>query len=129
MELVEIFKAFGDETRIRILNLLRNSEMCVCEIEAILGINQSNASRHLNKLKSTGIIDYDKKAQWVYYKMDENFIKEYPLLYEFFCKEVEKDSKCIYDLKKWNELKKCNLGCKEIEKDKGNVLKQLGKVQ
>ena len=53
MELVEIFKAFGDETRIRILNLLRNSEMCVCEIEAILGINQSNASRHLNKLKST----------------------------------------------------------------------------
>jgi ArsR family transcriptional regulator, arsenate/arsenite/antimonite-responsive transcriptional repressor len=42
--IVYIFKALADENRIRILNLLKNGELCVCDIEAVLGIKQSNAS-------------------------------------------------------------------------------------
>lgn len=60
MEFVEIFKALADENRLRILNVLNQGELCVCEIETLLGITQSNASRHLNKLKSLKIIDSDK---------------------------------------------------------------------
>lgn len=91
MNLVEIFKALGDETRIRIINLLRKEELCVCELESILSITQSNASRHLNKLKQTGIITYEKKAQWVYYKLDEGFIHQHKLLYDFLNEALGKE--------------------------------------
>ena len=60
-EIVYILKALADENRIRILNLLRNNELCVCDIEATLDIKQSNVSRHLNKLKMAGIIVSEKK--------------------------------------------------------------------
>lgn len=60
MEIVYICKSLADENRIRILNLLKNEELCVCDIEAVLGIKQSNASRHLNKLKMAGIIASEK---------------------------------------------------------------------
>lgn len=125
MDLVEVFKAFGDETRMRILNLLKTGELCVCQIEAILNITQSNASRHLNKLRSTGIISCDKKAQWVFYKINNNFIKEYSLLYEFFLSKVEKDIKYASDMEKLKRLKLYNLGCKEIEEDREKVLMYL----
>ena len=61
-DIVQIFKALADENRIRILNLLRNGSLCVCDIEAVLNINQSNASRHLNKLKTAKIILSEKKV-------------------------------------------------------------------
>ena len=80
MEFVEIFKALSDENRVRILNILKEGELCVCEIESILGMTQSNASRHLNKLKSLKIIEADKKEQWVYYSIDKNFISENEIL-------------------------------------------------
>lgn len=73
--MLEIFKALGDETRLRMVNLLRKGELCVCEIEAVLGVSQSNASRHLTKLKNSGIITFYKKSQWVYYKLDDNFLQ------------------------------------------------------
>ena len=62
VDLVYILKALADDNRIRILNLLRNGELCVCDIEAVLGIKQSNASRHLNRLKVAGIIVSEKKS-------------------------------------------------------------------
>ncbi|MCO5382960.1 MAG: metalloregulator ArsR/SmtB family transcription factor [Methanosarcina barkeri] len=60
VDIVSIFKSLADENRIRILNLLRNGELCVCDIEAVLGVKQSNASRHLNKLKMAEIIVSEK---------------------------------------------------------------------
>jgi len=60
MDFVYIFKTLADENRIRILNILRNGELCGCDIEAVLGIKQSNVSRHLNRLKIAGIIHSDK---------------------------------------------------------------------
>lgn len=74
MEIVDIFKALSDETRIRILNLLMIKELCVCELEGLLGLNQSNASRHLNKLNSADIIKNYKKRQHVYYFVNPDFI-------------------------------------------------------
>jgi ArsR family transcriptional regulator len=68
-----IFKALSDETRLRILSVIMQGEMCVCEIEQALDLTQSNASRHLTVLKNAGIIRGVKHAQWMYYSMDEDF--------------------------------------------------------
>jgi ArsR family transcriptional regulator len=98
MDIVQVLKALGDETRIRILNLLRTGELCVCDIETVLGIQQSNASRHLNKLKLAGVIDSKKKSQWVYfYFNDETFLK-FPFLSMIINDEIEKIPVCKNDL-------------------------------
>lgn len=82
MEMVEILKALGDETRVRILHLVQEKPLCVCEIQEILGISQSNTSRHLIKLKNAKLIRGDKKAQWVYYSLASDTFQEYSFLQE-----------------------------------------------
>jgi ArsR family transcriptional regulator, arsenate/arsenite/antimonite-responsive transcriptional repressor len=88
--LVEIFKALSEESRLRILSLLMEREMCVCEIEFCLDMSQSNASRHLTVLKQCGILDYCKKAQWAYYRMNETFKKENKELWDYLKVELKK---------------------------------------
>ncbi len=73
-----IFKAFGDATRLRILALLQDQELCVCEIETALSLSQPNASRSLMILKNAGIIRNRKQAQWTYYKISGDFSAQYP---------------------------------------------------
>jgi ArsR family transcriptional regulator len=104
--LSELFKALGDENRLRILNLLINEELCVCEVEMVLNMTQSNVSRHLSKLKSMGLIASYKKAQWVYYEMDSNFINQYPLLYEFLQNESKKSKEYMKDIEILSKYKK-----------------------
>lgn len=72
-DIIDIFKALAEENRLRILSLLMDGEMCVCEIEECLKMTQSNASRHLTALKNSGIIDCSKNAQWTYYKISGKF--------------------------------------------------------
>ena len=122
MEFIEIFKALSDENRIRILNLLKEGELCVCEIESILGITQSNASRHLNKLKSLKIIDAEKKAQWVYYFIDEYFIKENKLLYDYLNEKLTKDCTYKKDIERLNKYKSSDLSCEQLREDKEKIM-------
>ena len=110
-DIVYILKALADDNRIRILNLLRNDELCVCDIEDVLGIKQSNASRHLNRLKVAGIIDSEKKSQWVYYRLkDETFVK-FPFLSIIINDEVGKISVCKEDLKLLKKIKASGRSC------------------
>lgn len=68
--LVRAHKALGDETRLRIANLLaRRGELCVCDLEAILQISQSKASRHLGHLKRAGVVEDRRDRSWVYYRL------------------------------------------------------------
>lgn len=71
-----IFKALSEESRLRILSLLLNGDMCVCELEKCLDLKQSNLSRHLSALKNSGLLDSYKNAQWVFYKINETFSQE-----------------------------------------------------
>jgi ArsR family transcriptional regulator len=68
----EVLKALGDETRLRIIGLLTHSELCVCDIMAVLDIPQSTVSRHLAYLKNTGWIDGNRKGVWRYYALTED---------------------------------------------------------
>ncbi|NLX01836.1 MAG: winged helix-turn-helix transcriptional regulator [Syntrophomonadaceae bacterium] len=98
MELVQVMRALGDENRLRILNLLRKGNLNVGELEQILGINQSNVSRHLNRLRQTNLIIHEKRAQWVYYRINNSMLHKYPLLNEILNKELDKIEQCIRDL-------------------------------
>jgi len=69
-----IFKALADETRLRILLLLLDGELCVCEIIAALELPQSTVSRHLAYLKRTGWVSDRKQGVWMYYRL-ENSVK------------------------------------------------------
>lgn len=70
-KLIDVLKALSDETRLRILNLLYEKELCVCDIMNILQISQAKASRHLIYLKNAGLAKDRKYAQWVYYSMSK----------------------------------------------------------
>jgi len=110
-DIVYILKALADENRIRILNLLRNGELCVCDIETVLCIKQSNTSRHLNRLKIAGIIASEKKSQWVYYRLkDETFVK-FPFLSMIVNEEVGKISICKEDLELLTKIKANGRSC------------------
>ena len=67
MDVSEVLKALADPNRLRILNLLHERTLCVCDLEAILDLNQSNLSRHLSKLKQAGIVNAQKKALFTFY--------------------------------------------------------------
>ena len=62
-----MFKALGDETRLRIVALLSHGELCVCHIEAALGIAQPTASRQLSILRAAGVVEDRREGTWVYY--------------------------------------------------------------
>jgi DNA-binding transcriptional ArsR family regulator len=64
-----LFKALADETRLRILNLLRSREMCVCEIMIALGLTQPTASHHLKILEGAELVKDVRKGKWVFYKI------------------------------------------------------------
>jgi len=70
MPTLELLKSLADETRLRIVNLLAEAgDMCACEIEAVLGINQSNASRHLSRLRSAGVLADERQGHWVHFAL------------------------------------------------------------
>jgi ArsR family transcriptional regulator len=64
-----VLKALGQPTRLRILELLRNGERCVCEIFPAIKEEQSNVSRHLALLKTTGILASRRQGQMVHYRI------------------------------------------------------------
>lgn len=115
MDLIQVMKALSDETRMRILNILKNGDLCVCEIEVILDINQSNASRHLNKLANANIIEYYKVAQYVYYRINEEIIAEYPFIKEIIEKEAMKLKRCNIDYERLKKYKNSSLGCEDLK--------------
>jgi ArsR family transcriptional regulator len=70
-ETVRLFKALSDETRLRIIVLLTHRELCVCQIEAILGLGQVKASRHLSLLRYIGLVNDRRQGQWIFYSLAE----------------------------------------------------------
>ncbi|NWF52249.1 MAG: metalloregulator ArsR/SmtB family transcription factor [Nitrospirae bacterium] len=71
-ELLKIFKALSDETRMRILKLLEHGELCVCDIVAALDMIQPKVSFHLNVLREAGLIKDRKRGKWINYSLDES---------------------------------------------------------
>jgi ArsR family transcriptional regulator len=64
-----IFRAFSDRTRLRILHLLCDGELCVCHIVDVLGVPQPKASRHLAYLRRAGLVLVRKQGHWSHYRL------------------------------------------------------------
>lgn len=67
--LVDLYKALAHPTRLRILALLREGEMCVCQINAVVGLAGSTLSEHLAELRRAGLLAERKEGRWVYYTL------------------------------------------------------------
>jgi len=68
--LARVFKALSDETRLTIMALVfRHGPLCVCEVEQILGISQSKASRHLRYLRDAGLLEDERRGLIVNYRL------------------------------------------------------------
>ena len=74
-DLAELFKVFGDSTRVRILCALDEAEMCVCDIAALLNMTQSAISHQLRVLKQARLVKNRKEGKVVYYSLDDDHVK------------------------------------------------------
>ncbi|MFO8052646.1 MAG: metalloregulator ArsR/SmtB family transcription factor [Candidatus Omnitrophota bacterium] len=112
-DLDKIIKASADANRIRILSMLQEKKMCVCEIAFVLGIAQPSVSRHLKKLKAAGFIAGENKGLWTnYYLCPQNpyaksFIKN-------LRSWVSSDKIIIQDKMKANKADREKLCCQAI---------------
>lgn len=69
-EIIKIYKALSDESRLRVLNLLFRRECCVCEVEQVLDVSQSKASRMLSALMNAGLLSHRQEGLWSLYSID-----------------------------------------------------------
>lgn len=98
-ELAQLYKALGDETRVRIVHLLaKRGELCVCDVETILAVSQSKASRHLNYLKQAGIVEDRRDRTWVYYRLARNARPSLRAAIRELRKELAEDDTALADL-------------------------------
>lgn len=106
-DLAEFLKALSDETRLRIMALLFQKGMCVCEICDVIGESQPKVSRHLAKLRDAGLVRDERQSQWVFYYLNIDNktaseimstiirnIVEHPILNEDMQKLKEKEKQC-----------------------------------
>jgi ArsR family transcriptional regulator, arsenate/arsenite/antimonite-responsive transcriptional repressor len=81
--LERLFKGLGDQTRLRILNLLIHGELCVCDIQYVLGSAQPNVSRHLTYLKNAGLVLDRREGARMYYRLAQANEGVHKLLFAF----------------------------------------------
>src|SRR5204863_2225656 len=86
MDLVQIYQCFCDRTRLRILNLLAKSPLCVCHFQTILGEPQVKISKHLGYLRERGMVDVERDQHWMVYSLPKKRSAE-----------LETNLKCLRD--------------------------------
>ena len=108
-------KALANENRLRILNMLLFGELCVCELEYVLKMTQTNVSRHLKILWNAGIIERVKRAQWMYYHIGAQFEEAYPDLLRFIKSNAKSVSGYERDIGNYRAYKDGGIGCVRLK--------------
>ncbi len=73
-DLAELFKIFGDSTRIKILYVLLESEMCVCDIAQLLNMTQSAISHQLRILKQSRLVKFRREGKTIFYSLEDDHV-------------------------------------------------------
>lgn len=76
IDLAELFKIFGDSTRIKIINILLNNELCVNEISEKINVSQSAVSHQLRILKTSKLVKYRKEGNLIYYSLADDHVEK-----------------------------------------------------
>jgi ArsR family transcriptional regulator len=112
-ELLKVFKAVADKNRLRILKMLQQKKMCVCELSAVLGITLPSVSKHLSMMKDAGLLTDERNGQWIDYSLCEDKINRYAPVIQSYIKEwVNNDPIVKKDLKKAKYIKREDI-CKK----------------
>lgn len=107
INIVNFLKAIADETRIRIISLIKYDEICVCKLMEILDMPQSTLSHHISILKNAGIIDAEKRGKWIYYSLNKkNVNNEKQNILNALYKSISKEKIVISDLKDYKKSEK-----------------------
>lgn len=85
IDISELFKIFGDSTRIKIINILLDDELCVGDIADKINATQSAVSHQLRILKSSKLVKYRKVGNTIYYSLDDNHVKK---IFELGCEHI-----------------------------------------
>lgn len=85
IDLSELFKIFGDSTRVKIINILLDNELCVSEITDITGSTQSAISHQLRILKTSKLVKYQKKGKEVYYSLADDHVEK---IFKLGCEHI-----------------------------------------
>ena len=99
-KLERYFKALADATRLRIINLLMRGEMCVCDIQFVLGAAQPNISRHLSYLKNAGLVLGRRDGYRIFYRLADLRDETRDMLFGFLREVYSKDAKLTADKKR-----------------------------
>ncbi len=75
-KLTNFFKIFGDPSRLKLIYALLVSEMCVCDLAAISGLDQSSVSHQLRILKQANVVNYRKDGKVAYYSLSDDHVRE-----------------------------------------------------
>ena len=75
-QLADALKALGDPTRLKIIALLQTRDCCVCELVPIFGISQPAVSKHMSRLKTSGLVKETRKGMWVFYSLNRERLNE-----------------------------------------------------
>ena len=111
-DLVKVFKALSDETRIRMLNLLMERECCVCEVMQALEISQTRASRNLSALYDAGFLKMRKDGLWSLYSIDRDGMKEhFSNLVEAVRKGLESNEVVAWDRERLRKAERVGTRC------------------
>ncbi len=70
-EFIKVMKALSDPNRVKLIKMLQTRVMCVCEVQAVLGIAQPTVSKHLKLLEDAGLVDRKKEGLWVNYSLTD----------------------------------------------------------
>ena len=105
IDIVDQLKALSDESRLRIVNLLYDRELCVCDILKVLDITQTKASRHLAYLKNNAFVKDRKEAQWSHYTLIKKENELLKLLVENYLRKEDMYQEDLKKLEKYFELK------------------------
>ncbi|XMB86239.1 metalloregulator ArsR/SmtB family transcription factor [Mycoplasmatota bacterium WC44] len=76
LKTAELFKILGNDTRLKIVDILSNRELCVCDIAVVLNMTQSAISHQLSKLKKHGVVTSRRDGLTIYYSLADNHIEE-----------------------------------------------------
>ncbi len=74
---IKVMKALSDPNRVKILKLLQRRDLCVCEIQAAVGLAQPTVSKHLKILEDAGLVTYTKDGLWVNYRLSDGSSSPY----------------------------------------------------
>jgi len=116
-QLVQFFRALSDETRLRIVILLTQGELCVCDLMAVLDEPQSKVSRHLAYLKHSGLTNSKRAGVWMHYWLKEPGNEVHKAQINFLKEQLSHVPQFRIDREKLSELRKEG-GCKAMMKFK-----------